>query len=365
MKATPLEITTADWMRDEAGELLSDLDFEKAMNKHYSDKYGGLSRPLFGEEVFSLQEPRWALENLIQEDGVTMVHGSPGSGKSLMAMDWAYTLAHPEISSWMGQDRSRRFRPMYIFTEGIAGLRIRSQAWQEHYGTDVPQGEDGVLWVRDAVRMNRSEDAKEPWSAQMAALFKMFNDYERDVLIIDTLANTFGGNENSQQDANNYLAAIRMFVNAGAPVVIIHHNTKDGKEFRGSTVFEGAVDTKVAVEENNGRIHLYITKQKDGDPGFSLNMRLKVYNWESRSRGFSSVVLSRDANAVKVSRKQQEILTLIESLGEEATATAIAVNRGSTLESAANMLKRMEEIGLARKEESGLWVAVLEQPETL
>jgi len=363
--AEVLKFSVGTWMFGEDGELLRGDAFEKAMNQHYSDKYGGLSRPLIGAEVFDLSEPRWALENLIQEDGITMVHGSPGSGKSLMAMDWAYVLAHPNLTSWMGQERSRQFKPMYIFTEGIAGLRIRSQAWQEHYGEEVPDGEDGVLWVRDAVRMNRSDDPKEPWGAQMAALFEMFNDYKRDILFVDTLANTFSGNENSQQDANNYLAAIRMFVNAGVPVIIVHHNTKEGKDFRGSTVFEGAVDTKVAIEENNGRVHLYITKQKDGDPGFSLDMRIKPYTWQGGQREYTSVALEENRGVVKVTRKQQEILTIIEGLGAKATTTNVAVERQASLESTANMLDRMASALLVRKESDDTWSVILETPEEL
>ncbi len=360
-----LTFTPESWMFDEDGGLLTGEAFEKAMNSHFADTYGGLSRPLMGSEVFDLKEPEWALENLIQEDGITMIHGAPGSGKSLMAMDWAYALAHPDIDQWMGQEIKTPYKPMYIFTEGIAGLRIRSRAWQEHYGLQVPDDENGVLWVRDSVRLNRSDDPKEPWSAQVAALFEMFNDYERDILFIDTLANTFGGNENSQQDANNYLAAVRMFVNAGAPVVIVHHNTKEGKDFRGSTVFEGAVDTKVAIEENNGRVHLYITKQKDGDPGFSLDLKIKPYSWQGGEREYTSVVLEENKGAVKVTKKQQEILTIIEGLGAKATATNIAVEREATLSSTANLLNSMQEKLLVRKNNDDTWSVVLETPEEI
>lgn len=346
-------------MYDEGGVLLTGDSFEKAMNTHYSEKYAGLSRPILGLEVFSLKEPRWALKNLIQEDGITMIHGSPGSGKSLMAMDWAYCLAHPSLDGWMGQPRSRQFKPMYIFTEGIAGLRTRSQAWQMERNMDLPADEDGVLWVRDPVRLNRTEDPKEPYTPQVAALFEMFNDYSRDLLIVDTLANTFGGNENSQQDANNYLATIRMFVNAGAPVVIVHHNTKEGNDFRGSTVFEGAVDTKVAVKESNANVHLYITKQKDGDPGFNLDMRIKPHIWENLGREFSSVTLEQVAIGAKLTKKQRATLDIVISLGDKATVAAVAKERGGSNDAAYEMLKGMQTRGHV-KELDGVWYNTLE-----
>ena len=352
---TEFRATPKTWMFDEAGNIKRGDEFTKAMNDHYAAKYAGLSTPILGLEVFNLKEPEWALKNLIQEEGMTMIHGSPGAGKSLMAMDWAYTLAHPQLQHWFDQPKKRNYKPMYIFTEGISGLRTRSQAWQKEKGVTIPSDDHGVLWIRDAVRLNRTDDPENPWTPQVAALKEMFEDFDRDILFVDTLANTFGGNENSQQDANNYLAALRMFVNEGVPVVLVHHNKKDDKEFRGSTVFEGAVDTKVALENSGGHIRLYITKQKDGDPGFHLQFRLKVYEWEGDG-GYelSSVVLEHMKSEARVTSKQAEILTHMELL-EKNTTEAIAIARGGTLESTANMLRRMEETGLIAQGEDLLW----------
>jgi hypothetical protein len=216
-----------------------------------------------------------------------------------------------------------------------------------------------VLWQRDSVRLNRTDDPEEPWSSQVSALFQQFNDYECDMLFIDTLANTFGGNENSQQDANNYLAAIRMFVNAGAPVVIVHHNTKEGDDSRGSTVFEGAVDTKVAVKESKGKVHLYITQQKDGDPGFNLNMRLKVYDWTDNDRDFSSVVLEENL-APQLTSKQHEILGILEAHGGLGLAE-LAEARGTSKQAANDMLQRMLEVGLVIQDDDLVWHSTLEE----
>jgi len=352
--------TPESWMFDERGKPIRDEKvFHERMNEYFADKYAGLSRPVFGLEIMNLPDPRWAMENLIQEEGITMIHGSPGAGKSLMAMDWAYVLAHPQLESWMGQRRLRQFKPMYIFTEGFAGLKPRSEAWSNARGVSIrgTRGkDDGVLWQRDAVRLNRQDNEQEPWSEQMAALYQMYLDYDRDILFVDTLANTFFGNENSQQDANNYLAALRLF-QAHGPVVIVHHNKKENKEFRGSTVFEGAVDTKVAVEESNGIVHLYITKQKDGDPGFAMDMRLNpVVLRETEEYDVTSVVLEqvdRLEGAAKVTPKQQEILNILSE--GPCAVDVIAHQRGSGRRAALNMLNRMRDEGLVDLNDDGAW----------
>jgi hypothetical protein len=351
------------WMFDEDGNLLRDeVAYHKAMNEHYAQKYAGLSKPLIGDDIYGLAEPEWALRHMIQADGLTMVHGSPGSGKSLMAMDWAYVLAHPLLGAWNGLEKNRDYKPMYIFTEGVSGLQTRSIAWSKQTGVHTPAGDNGVLWVRDPVRLNRTEDPDEPWTAQVAALFQMYNDYDRDILFVDTLANTFGGNENSQQDANNYLAALRMF-QQGGPVVIIHHNTKEGKDFRGSTVFEGAVDTKVAVElQSSDVVHLYITKQKDGDPNFWMNLRLREHVWQGTNRELSSVALEKVLleDGPHMTARQEEYVAAVTELADKATTTGIAEYMDVGKSSASGMLKGLAEAGWIVQDENNVWRTVLE-----
>lgn len=361
-----VEYTPEAWMFDEDGTLIRDEKvFHSKMNEYYREKYGGLSRPILGLEIFDMPDPEWALKNLIQQEGITMLHGSPGAGKSLLAMDWAYTLASPDVQNWMGQPKLRNYKPMYIFTEGLSGLKPRSLAWSLERGVEVPGDDNSVMWVRDAVRLNRTEDANEPWSEQVAALFQMYNDYDRDILFIDTLANTFGGNENSQQDANNYLAALRMF-QQGGPVVVVHHNTKDGDDYRGSTVLEGAVDTKVAVKENRGIIHLYITKQKDGDPGFNLDLKIKPHSWESFGRELTSVSVAQTSRIDKLTSNQERVLDIIRALGDGATAQNIADIREASLESTAGILSRMQDGGFVDKDETTLvWRSLVDEPEEL
>jgi hypothetical protein len=265
-------------------------------------------------------------------------------------MDWAYSLASPQVKKWLGLEKLRDYKPLYVFTEGLNGLKTRSIAWAEERQAAIPTDEHGVVWVRDAVRLNRQDNTEEPWSEQVAALVQMYNDYERDILFVDTLANTFGGNENSQQDANNYLAAIRMF-QEGGPVVIVHHNTKEGDDYRGSTVFEGAVDTKVAVKESDGLVHLYITKQKDGDPGFNMNLQITLHSWlsESQERELSSVALKVATDKGTITAKQQAFLDVIPRLAEEATAANIARELNTNASAATNFLNRLQEKGLVYK----------------
>src|SRR5690606_40203558 len=109
-------------------------------------------------------------------------------------------------------------------------------------------------------------------SEQLAALEKLYVDQECDMLFVHSLANTFSGNENQQEDANRYMAALKQFQRYG-PVVVIHHNQREKNEYRGSSVFEGAADTMVSMERNaHGSSSLKVEEQRDGDMGCRLGL---------------------------------------------------------------------------------------------
>ena len=299
MSVTPRTHKTSPWLEGMSRDFIVSLTEEEhaeLMNDYMAEEYAGLSRPIIGDDIYEMEDPVWALKNLIQEDGLTILHGQPGSFKSFIAMDWAYSLSVSQSSGWMGQPRAKRFRPMYLFTEGMHGLKNRSLAWSAERGFPTPSGDQAVVWIRDRVGLNATANPEQPFTQQVASLVKMYNDYYCDILFIDTLANTFVGNENQQQDANSYLRTLSLFLEGG-PVVLVHHNKKGEDEFRGSTVFHGAVDTLVSMKKTGeGSVELSISKQKDGPENFFLPLQAVEHKWEGKFEEQTSVAL-RDHNA--------------------------------------------------------------------
>ncbi len=340
----PITLTTESWMLNEDGTpILEPAIFHRAMNDHYREKYGGLSRPVIGDDIFDLPQPAWALENLIQENGFTLVHAKQGSGKTFMTIDWALVLNHPDRPQWMGQKKQKTYKVMYVMTEGFGHLPARVKAWMLGMEETNPK----VVWVRDTVRMQRSTtNPDEPWSPQVTGLMKMYHDNECNLLILDTLANTFVGNENQQQDANQYLDAIRMFQEFG-PVVVVHHNTKGEDEYRGSTVLAGAADTMVSLkqDEKTKIIQLRVTKQKDGEPDFGLAMRLKGVDlgWQDKWGGEVQAPYLRDIKGTLEALRddQQQILSQLQTRGR-LSAKMIAEALDADANTMTSRLKKME-----------------------
>lgn len=233
-----------------------------------------------GAHIQYIQEPSWLLEQTIQKGGMTLVYGEPGSGKSLLTIAWANILASQQHRDWMGFARRQSRRVLYVVGEGQRGIAGRVRAWMDSVGLD-PEDESQwppVQWVDQAVTLWRTPGS--PFMGPQLDILKHVEDHGIEVVILDTLATTFGGgNENQQQDMNTYLEVITRLQELGAAVVVVHHNAKRDDEPRGSTVLKGFTDTSIQTKANieNGA-YIYgsaeMRKQKDGTPwGRELHFR--------------------------------------------------------------------------------------------
>lgn len=238
-----------------------------------------------GPEVLNLPTPEWMIEGCVELGGLTIIYGKPGRGKSLIAMDWACTLAAGE-TKWMGRDiRVREPKVLYILGEGSTGLRKRVGAWMIHRGLDPNREEEwpDVTWLNGPASLwhdpagQRTED--------QAFLIAHVEEEQYDVVFVDTMARTFGGgNENMQPDMNVYLDTLGAFQASGAAVVVVHHSNKGEEEMRGSTVLEGGADIilqmKATVEDGNIRnAEMSVYKAKDGG-GESTKMHFEAVDYE-------------------------------------------------------------------------------------
>jgi hypothetical protein len=96
------------------------------------------------------------------------------------------------------------------------------------------------------------------------------------LVVVDTLSRSMpGGDENSVKDVSAAIAgadAIRR--ETGACVLLVHHTQKTGELERGSSALRGAADTMLALRQEDDRIILECTKQRNAAPIAPLQLRL-------------------------------------------------------------------------------------------
>jgi len=217
---------------------------------------------LAGELVKQPTPTEWLLTGWLERGACAMLIGAPASGKSFIALSVAACIAtgHP----WFGR-RVRRGGVVYLCGEGHRGVQRRLYAWSDHHGVSLA---DAPLWVSDrAFPLNQAVDAHDAETVIAAAVAERGETPE--LIVVDTTARHFGGDENSAQEAGALLAnAIALGQRWRAALLLVHHSGHAAADrARGSSAFRGAVDCEYLAkrEGEGGRVQLRCMKIKDGD----------------------------------------------------------------------------------------------------
>lgn len=214
------------------------------------------------------QAVRWTVKHVVPAASVGMLFGGSGTFKSFIALDLALHVVHG--LPWMG--RITAHAPvLYIAAEGGAGLWTRIHAWHKARGLkwgDVP------FYVVPAA-LDLGQDAWRVVDAAQAL------GVCPALVIVDTLSQTYAGEENSANEMAAYLRELgtRFRDLWQCAVLLVHHTGHQATERpRGSSAIRSNVDFLLGVFRDEKEMLATVTavKQKDGelmaDAVFSLSV---------------------------------------------------------------------------------------------
>lgn len=195
---------------------------------------------LTADDLAKLPPLRWLVDKEIPAEGFMVLYGATGSGKSFVALDYALRIA---------QDQP----VVYVAAEGAHGYASRVLAWQRHH--KLPAGQLSFIVT--------APNLLDP--AHVTEIEATVAEVKPALIIVDTLARTMvGGDENTQRDMGQFVAACdRIRTAAGGTVMIVHHTGRNGNHERGSTVLRGAADQVISIENDDSLIRLACEKSKD------------------------------------------------------------------------------------------------------
>jgi len=257
-------------------------------------------------------QTRWAVKGVIPADSVGFLFGASGTFKSFVALDLALHMAHG--MPWLGR-RTTPGAVVYAAAEGGAGLMRRVQAWHQRRGADW---RDAPLYTCPFPILIGDPRVAAKFIAAVEALA-----VAPRMIVIDTMSQTFAGDENSAQEVSEYLRTIGGLIRAkfACVVLIIHHRGHRATERpRGSSAILANADFMYGCFRDEGEhmATLECVKVKDGERPAQLTF------------GVEKVVLGQDEDGDEISSLVASHLDQVEKIIEAANGKATG-NRAAFL----------------------------------
>lgn len=252
------QAATRAFKNEPAADILEDVKITSArLSEERRLGRAGLPFLTLGQLREQAHEVTWLVKHVLPADSIGMLYGGSGTFKSFIAVDAALHVAHG--LPWLGR-RTQQGAVVYIAAEGGTGLWGRICAWHKSRHKSY----DKVPLYVVPVALDLTQEASRIVEAAKAA------GVAPRLVVIDTLSQTYSGEENSANEVAAYFREIGTRIRAlwQCNVMIIHHTGHVATERpRGSSAMRANLDWMLGVhrDEKEMLATLSCAKQKDGE----------------------------------------------------------------------------------------------------
>ncbi|WP_353268638.1 AAA family ATPase [Gemmatimonas sp.] len=292
------------------------------------------------------------VERLIPEAGLVVLWGTPGSGKTFVALD----LAHRIAMGMPWRDRAVVASDVvYVAAEGASGLPARAQSWCEANDVENP--------TRMRYLTQRLTLDVPAVRAELLAAIAATGVTPR-LLVLDTLSanGPDGFNENATDHMKVAMDASRSVRDAlGCTVLWVHHPGWTDDRLRGARDLQGTVDIELKLSGGPGggpRV-MKVMKARDFAAGDTFPMHLEPF-------GASCVMRAQDASAETLTPSQRAVLVRLAEHRAElpATATKWMGWSGYGRSQFFKIIDELKNLGFVRQERKGYTLTDLGEEQT-
>lgn len=260
----------------------------------------GTLRMYSTQEMVNLPPPTWLIEGAIPAGGLVGLYGPPGVMKSFVASDIALSVAAGGL--WQGRAVNRGF-PLYVCAEGGSGMGKRVKGWLQY--RKIQAKDIASAWLTEAVPVYAESDGMDRVIERIGEA-----NIIPDLIVIDTLARCFDGDENQQEDMGRFVAGVdRLRKEYDTTVLVVHHTRLDGDRERGNTAFRGAADAMLSLSNKKGKLVLQCMKQKDGEEFDPIELRVREVP------DCDTVVIVNETRQTQVVVKAKDMLAVLVAEG--------------------------------------------------
>lgn len=293
-------------------------------------------------ELLNLPAPTWLVDKIIPAGGAIALWGMPGAAKSFIAIDVAMSVAAGR--DWNDHTVDRGF-VVYVSAEGGAGIGKRARAWLQANGVSAREAD--IAWLVESLHVGLGSDQLEAFCDRLET------EVRRDptLIVIDTLARCFEGDENLQEDMNHFVAGVDLLRKRfNCTVLVVHHSRLDGTRERGSSSFHGAMDMMMSAEKHEQQVVIKCKKQKDDEEFDDIPLELVKVD------GTDSCVVQRDHTIVNEAQMLDQMVDALQQV-QPSTWDNWQATTGFTKSKFMKGYTKLKSTGRVNKT-SGLWAVV-------
>jgi len=217
------------------------------------------------------------IEGLISLGDLGVLYGDSNVGKSFLCLNLALHIATGR--DWCGR-QVERAAVAYVAAENPSSIKRRARAWvlanEASHDTPFYASRGAFDAVADAERV-----------------IKMIKQTEHEtgvsfgLVVIDTLARSMAGDENSSAVMGALIGACdRVIAATGCALLLVHHTGKDAaKGARGWSGLRAAVDVEIRVTKESAGRYAEVVKLRDGETGAFFGFDLRDIELGRDARG--------------------------------------------------------------------------------
>jgi len=224
---------------------------------------------LLSIDQFKKRPPiRWVVKNLLPAQGLAIMYGQSGTGKTFLLLDLLLAIACSD--EWFGHPVAKT-SVCYVCLEGINGIYQRIAAWEIATGRPVP---DNFRVITNSFALLNHKDVVD--------LAASINDSKfcGGVIAIDTLnAATPRMDENSSKDMGTTIEHLNLLQRqTNGLVMTSHHTGKDeARGMRGHSSLHGAIDAEIYLQGTGSNRSWTLKKIRDFENGETHNFKLVTH----------------------------------------------------------------------------------------
>lgn len=210
------------------------------------------------EMVQKSEQRKYLIKGLVPAESIGVLFGGSGSFKSFIALDQCLHVAHG--LPWLGR-RTRQGQVVYLAAEGSDEMGQRADAWHRarRLKPDAPFAlvPAAVDLLQDAWKVVETVQA---------------HAMSPSLVVIDTLSQTFGGEENSANEMAAYMRELRRRFSElwQCAVQVVHHSGHSATERpRGSSAIQANTDYLYGIfRDEKEMLATMVCSHRKSGPGF-------------------------------------------------------------------------------------------------